>query len=113
MCVQNGCTALISAAGRGQFETVELLLSEGAKIDEMNNVCSVAFVFAFLFVFDFICVTVLCCRCQEGHNALMRAAKKGQSKCIQVLLNHGADVNKIDAVNEQSIRKSSRACSFL
>ncbi len=62
-------TLLIIAANKGYAEIVELLLSVGANIDAMNSV---------------------------GQTALNKAVYSKKNSIAKLLINHGADVNKVD-----------------
>jgi len=59
-------TVLMESAGRGQLESVKLLLQHGAQLEGCDN---------------------------NGHTALNRAANSGQSNVVRYLIQHGANVN--------------------
>lgn len=69
---ENGLTALMWASAYGQNPTVKILLSAGARVDQLGP---------------------------EGETALLLAAASGHIDIVKVLISSGADVNHSDAVS--------------
>ena len=64
-------TPLIVSASYGRVPLISFLLAHGADINSINN---------------------------EGHSALQVAHLKGHSKCVEVLLEHGADESSLQGL---------------
>ena len=112
---QRGCTALIRAAEAGSTDCVRLLLERGADTTAKENVrgsfsnhYSISSNSFYEFV-KLIDVLVLCwvifeklslfvCHIQRGYTAAAAAASNGNTDCLRLLMQSGADVHMKDSV---------------
>jgi hypothetical protein len=110
----SGWTPLILAARKGETELVNFLLSHGADVNEKSSVQnrtpimeavrnrSVETVKALLAANPDVDAVDW-----EGYTVLMFAAVSGQSDIVDVLLNHGADVNVKNKVGSSALMMAS------
>lgn len=93
---QSGQTALMVASSQGQTEAIMLLLKNGAHVNatDLNGRN------ALMLAKDFGAAKLLLengadvnAKTNYGSTALIMAASKGDTKTVETLLNHGADVN--------------------
>ena len=103
----------MDAARLGHHECLSILLAHGAEVNKayavsIRGVCSIAYLYVVA------CIGVAaegmhynlrcrCCRLQDGFRALMMAAQEGHHECLSILLAHGAEVDKADAVSVRGV----------
>jgi ankyrin repeat protein len=112
---QGGHTALMRAAIWGHLECARVLLASGADVGAINNVRIVIVLYSnpecsYIPLFDLcrfsVHLVVRCCflNLQDGDTVLICAAVSGQTTCVRLLLEGGA--------NKQA-RNNVRACGIM
>lgn len=76
-----GTNALMTAAKRGHYECLNILLEYGSSLNDQND---------------------------DGKTALMMAAQKGHVRCVQLLIHHSASINIQDDEGETALMKAAR-----
>lgn len=98
---KTGCTPLYRATFRGNLETVELLLNHGADITARNDTGETALHTCLHYkphddVVSFLMENGIPLEVMDaqGNTALHVAARRGFGSIVEILINHGVDVNK-------------------
>ena len=82
---------LVAACEGGYTDTAQLIINEGA---ETNSLDSVSFLNNFR-----TCIPVKVQHMQDGRSPLVTACSGGHSETARLLIDNGAEVNKIDTVS--------------
>lgn len=110
----SGWTPLILAARKGETELVNFLLSQGADVNEKSSVRNRTAIMEAVRNRSVESVKALLTANPdvdavdwEGYTVLMFAAISGQSEMVDVLLEHGADVNVKNKVGSSALMMAS------
>ena len=93
----DGKSTLMTAAARGKFSCCQMLLAAGANVNAQDNyVGNTPLIYAALGHLEFIAFRL-------KHPFHLNAAAPGTSKCLKLLLDAGADVNRPDKRGNTSL----------
>lgn len=105
--MQNGETALYHAAKAGRAELVQILIEAKSSVTEVNKVhphslifCRVLSMKSYVYIPVNVCAQWFCIL-QEGNTALTIASENGHKATVDVLLEHGSDVDHQNEVQLQ------------
>lgn len=101
------CECLLRSCTKGHLGMVEFYVKAGVDLNQVSRVCGRAAVHLAAAMEDGILLAYLIqqgadihVKGPDGFTALTMAARKGNVKCIELLLRHGADINIVDHCNK-------------